>query len=425
MCLPILMMGQDQKALEKKRKKLESEISQTQKAIQQTQQTRDNSLKEIVNLEKQIQLLKELIDNTSKEVKGFSSQIQQISSELKVLETNLEQLRQNYGIAIYGTFKSYRMADQLMFIASSQSFSDALRRLNYLRKIGDYRKVQVDEIVNTQIDINTKLSLIQEKKNKQESLLAQQKKQEVALTQNKSQKATLVGQLKVKESKLNVELDKKRKEAEKLSGQIQAIIAKEIERQRKLEEERRRKEAEAAAAAAAAKEKAKTPSTNTPAPVTKTPVPVTKTPVYTTTPEVAKLSSSFAANKGKLPWPVERGTVSRGYGPYKHPVYGGDMDNKGIDIKTDKSANVRAVFEGKVISVVNNPIYKNAVIVSHGDFFTVYTKLESVNVSKGQTISAKQIIGKVYTDEDTKETEIHFELWQGNATQNPAYWIAR
>lgn len=419
-------MGQDQKALEKKRKKLESEISQTQKAIQQTQQTRDNSLKEIVNLEKQIQLRKELIENTTKEVKGFSTQINQISGELKVLEKNLELLRQNYGIAIYGTYKSYRMADQLMFIASSKSFSDALRKLNYLRKVGDYRKSQVDEIVATQLDINNKLALIQEKKNKQESLLSQQKKQETELTKNRSQKATLVDQLKVKESKLNVELNTKRREAEKLNAQIQAIIAKEIERQRKLEEERKRKEAEAAAAAAAAKEreKAKTPSTTTPK-ETKTPTTTTKTPVYTTTPEVAKLSSSFAANKGKLPWPVERGTVSRGYGPYKHPVYGGDMDNKGIDIKTERNASVRSVFEGKVISVVNNPIYKNAVIISHGDFFTVYTKLESVNVSKGQTINAKQIIGKVYTDQDTNETEIHFELWQGNATQNPAYWIAR
>ena len=420
--MPILLVGQDQNALEKKRKKLENEINQTQKAIQQTQQTRDNSLKEIVNLEKQIQLRKELIDNTTKEVKGFSGQIQDIYSELKVLETNLEQLRQNYGLAIYGTFKSYRMADQLMFIASSNSFSDALRRLNYLRKIGDYRKTQVDEIVNTQTNINAKLALIQDKKNKQESLLSQQKNQEHALTKNKSQKALLVDQLKVKESKLNVELDKKRKEAEKLNAQIQAIIAKEIERQRKLEEERKRKEAEAIAAAA--KEKAKTPS-STSTKETKTTTTAAKTPVYSSTPEVARLSSSFAANKGKLPWPVERGTVSRGFGPYKHPIYGGDMDNKGIDIKTEKSANVRAVFEGKVISVVNNPIYKNAVIVSHGDFFTVYTKLESVNVSKGQTISAKQVIGKVYTDEDTNETEMHFELWQGNVTQNPAYWIAR
>lgn len=405
--LPSTLVGQDQKTLEKKRKQLESEINQTQKAIQQTQQTRDNSLKEIINLEKQIELRKELIDNTSKEVSHFSQQINETSAHLRTLENKLLMLRENYGKAIYGTYKSFRVTDQFLFIANSKNFSEALRRLNYLRKIGGYRKSQVDDIIKTQEEINVKLASIQSKKNEQERLLSQQKKQESELTKNKVQKARLVEQLKVKEGNLNKQLAQKKKEAEKLNAQIQAIIAKEIERQRKLEEERKRKEAELA------NKKDGTPSTSkgsSPAPVT---------------PEVQKLSASFAANKGRLPWPVERGTISRGFGVYRHPEYGGEIDNKGLDIRTERNANVRAVFDGKVISIVSNPIYKNAVIVSHGDYFTVYTKLESVNVSKGQSISAKQVIGKVYTDEEKNETEMHFEVWNGNTPQNPSLWIAR
>lgn len=408
------MLGQDQKALEKKRKQLESEINQTQKAIQQTQKTRDNSLKEIINLEKQIELRKELIENTSKEIKEFSVQIQETTSNLKALENKLTMLRENYAKAIYGTYKSYRITDQFLFVANSSTFSEALRRLNYLRKIGDYRKSQVDDIIKTQDEINAKLAAIQSKKNEQERLLAQQKKQESELSKNKAQKAKLVEQLKVKEGNLNKQLTKKKKEAEKLNAQIQAIIAKEIERQRKLEEERKRKEAEAAAAKAK-----KEGSSTTTSGSSKTP---TTAPV---TPEVQKLSANFASNKGKLPWPVERGTISRGFGVYRHPEYGGEIDNKGLDIRTEKNANVRAVFDGKVISIVSNPIYKNAVIISHGDYFTVYTKLESVNVSKGQSVNAKQVIGKVYTDDEKNETEMHFEVWQGNVPQNPSYWIAR
>lgn len=403
------MVGQDQKALEKKRKQLESEINQTQKAIQQTQQTRNNSLKEIINLEKQIELRKELIENTFKEVKEYSIQIDETTSHLKALENKLNILRDNYAKAIYGTYKSYRITDQFLFVANSANFSEALRRLNYLRKIGDYRKSQVDDIIKTQDDINLKLASIQTKKNAQERLLNQQKKQESELSKNKTQKAKLVEQLKVKEGNLNKQLAQKKKEAEKLNAQIQAIIAKEIERQRKLEEERKRKEAEQAGKkdGSSASGSSKTPTT---APVT---------------PEVQKLSASFASNKGRLPWPVERGTISRGFGVYRHPEYGGEIDNKGLDIRTDKNANVRAVFDGKVISIVSNPIYKNAVIISHGDYFTVYTKLESVNVSKGQSVSAKQVIGKVYTDDEKNETEMHFEVWQGNVPQNPSYWIAR
>lgn len=412
MILPAISVGQDQKTLEKRRKKLESEINQTQKAIQQTQKTRDNSLKEIINLEKQIELRKELIDNTSKEVKEFSVQINETTSNLKSLENKLNILRDNYAKAIYGTYKSYRITDQFLFIANSSNFSEALRRLNYLRKIGDFRKSQVDDIIKTQDDINVKLASIQSKKDAQERLLSQQKKQETELTKNRTQKAKLVEQLKVKEGNLNKQLTQKKREAERLNAQIQAIIAKEIERQRKLEEERKRKEAAAAAAAAKKEGTSTTGSTKTP----------TTAPV---TPEVQKLSASFAANKGRLPWPVERGSISRGFGIYRHPEYGGEIDNKGLDIRTDKNANVRAVFDGKVISIVSNPIYKNAVIVSHGDFFTVYTKLESVNVSKGQSISAKQVIGKVYTDDEKNETEMHFEIWQGNTPQNPSHWIAR
>ncbi len=412
--LPVSLLAQDQKTLEKKRKQLESEINQTQKAIQQTQATRDNSLKEIVNLEKQIELRKELIDNTSKEVKEFTVQINETNDNLFVLETNLKKLRENYARAIHGTYKSYRLTDQFLFVASSSSFSEALRRVNYLRKVGDFRKTQVDEIVKTQAEINKKLAQIQQKKNTQEKLLSQQKKQETELTKNKSQKSKLVEQLKVKEGNLNKQLAQKKKEAERLNAQIQAIIAKEIERQRKLEEERRKKEE---AAAKANESKGSTSGTGSSSGKTSTPAPVT--------PEVAKLSASFASNKGRLPWPVERGTISRGYGPYKHPVWGGDMENKGLEIRTEKNASVRAVFDGKVISIVSNPIYKNAVIISHGDYFTVYTKLESVSVSKGQSVSAKQVIGKVYTDDETNETEMHFEIWQGNATQNPSLWIAR
>ncbi|MCO5229871.1 MAG: peptidoglycan DD-metalloendopeptidase family protein [Chitinophagales bacterium] len=423
--LPFTLKGQDQKSLEKKRKKLVNEIEQTQKAIEQTQKNKENSLKEIVNLEKQIELRKELIANTSKEVNEFETLIQKAQSEISELTNRLEILRKNYAQAIYGTYKSYRLADQLMFIANSHSFSDAMRRLNYLRKVGDYRKNQVDTIIHTQNEINLKLASIQEKRDKQVSLLNQQKKQESELNKNKGQKAKLVEQLKVKESKLNKTLVDKKREADKLNAQIQAIIAKEIERQRKLEEDRKRKEAEALAKAKAEKEKEAAAANKGNKPVTTPSKPSVPSKPSPETPEVDKLSESFAANKGRIPWPVERGTISRQFGPYKHPVFGGDMDNKGIDIRTDKNTNVRAVFEGKVISIMSNPIYKNAVIISHGDYFTVYTKLESVNVSKGQVVKGKQVIGKVYTDDETNETELHFEVWQKNITQNPALWIAR
>jgi murein DD-endopeptidase MepM/ murein hydrolase activator NlpD len=183
----------------------------------------------------------------------------------------------------------------------------------------------------------------------------------------------------------------KKEEAAKLNAQIQAIIAKEIAAQSK-----------------AAKD-ASTPDK----------------PNLALTPEVQKLSASFVSNKGRLPWPVERGVISKYFGSYRHPELDILMENNGIDIRTDSYSSVRSVFDGKVVGVVFNPIYKNAVIVSHGEYFTVYSKLETVNVKKGDEIKAKQIIGVVFTDNETRDSEVHFEVWKGSSKLNPTDWIAR
>jgi murein DD-endopeptidase MepM/ murein hydrolase activator NlpD len=120
---------------------------------------------------------------------------------------------------------------------------------------------------------------------------------------------------------------------------------------------------------------------------------------------------------------VEKGFISKGFGRYNHPELNNvSFENNGIDIRTDESSSVRCLFEGKVVGILNNPTFKNAVIISHGEYFTVYSKLASVNVSKGQKISTKQVIGAAYTDEDNI-TEVHLEVWKGAAKLNPADWI--
>jgi septal ring factor EnvC (AmiA/AmiB activator) len=386
-----MLSAQDKKALEEKQKKLENEIKYTQSLLKKTEATKNASLNDLVTLEKQISLRKELIGNTEKEVGSYSEQIEITSQRLSELEKNLQLLRDNYSKAIYSTYKNFRLADQLLFIASSDSFSEAFRKINYLRRLGDYRKRQVDDILKTQTEISNKLSEIQQKKNKKEGLLKAQKRQEELLTRNKNQKAKMIDQLKKKESELSNQLAKKKEEAVKLNAQIQAVIAKEIAAQSK-----------------AAKD-ASTPDK----------------PNLALTPEVQKLSASFVSNKGRLPWPVERGVISKYFGSYRHPELDIIMENNGIDIRTDTYSSVRAVFDGKVVGVVFNPIYKNAIIVSHGEYFTVYSKLETVNVKKGDEIKAKQIIGIVFTDNETRDSEVHFEVWKGSIKMNPTDWIAR
>ncbi|MCO5248537.1 MAG: peptidoglycan DD-metalloendopeptidase family protein [Chitinophagales bacterium] len=406
---PVMVFAQDQKTLEKKRESLEKEIKQTEAAIQEIRKNKNVSRKELINLEQQIKLRQQLINNTQKEIKTYNSQINDANNSLQKLKDELATLREDYGKAIYGTYKSYKMADQLLFVANASSFSDAMRRLNYLRKIGDYRKYQVDEIGRTQVEISHHITEIEVKKKKQEQLLADQKNQESEMQKNKLEKSQLAEQLSKQEGKLSKELALKKKESQRLNAQIQAIIAQEIARQKKLEEERRRKEAEEAKKL---EQQGKKPAQQ-------------PTQVQPATPEVAMLSASFVSNKGKLPWPVSNGSISRRFGRYVHPEFGTELENKGLDFSTSKGAGVRAIFKGTVLSIISNPVYKNAVIISHGDYFTVYTKLQSVSVSKGQTVSERQTIGTAFTNPDNNQTEMHLEIWNKNIAVNPSLWLAK
>lgn len=383
--------AQDKAALEKKRKQLEKDINYTQTQLQKTEATKKASLSELETLDKQIKLRKELIDNTSQEVTVYSKQINQTAKSLSQLQNELEKLRKEYARSVYVSYKEVRFTDKFFFIASAKTFSESVRRINYLRKISDVRKKQVAAITATQQQITQQLNDIQHKKLTKEQLLNQQVKQQKALNKNKTQKVQLVKQLNKKEKDLKNKLIAKQKEANKLNSQIEAIIAKEIIK-------------------------------NTPEPVK--PGTSQSKPSISSTPVVDKLSASFVSNKGRLPWPVDKGFISRSFGHYRNEEIGVDFDNTGVDIRTDANASVKAVFDGKVIAIISNPTYKNAVIISHGDYYTVYSKLESVSVSKGQTVNAKQVIGRVFTDTETGDSDVHFEVWKGQTKMNPSGWIA-
>jgi septal ring factor EnvC (AmiA/AmiB activator) len=141
------------------------------------------------------------------------------------------------------------------------------------------------------------------------------------------------------------------------------------------------------------------------------------------TPEAAALSSSFAGNKGKLPWPVEQGIISQGYGTYPHPTLKGIVEeNDGIDIRTQPNSNVRTVFDGVVSKITSIPGYGNTLIIKHGEYFTLYSRLKSISVTTGQTIKAKTVIGQVATNAEG-EAVVHFQTWKGLQIMDPATWI--
>lgn len=193
------------------------------------------------------------------------------------------------------------------------------------------------------------------------------------------------------EKQLNQTISRKEQEARKLQREIEAIIAEEIRKASRL------KEAEAL-----------------------------PDRLMHLTPEEKLLSDSFSKNRTKLPWPVERGVIAANFGKQAHPVLKKvTINNRGIDIATTKGSEARAVFDGIVVSVNLITATNNAVIIRHGDFFTVYSNLERVYVKRGDKVKTKEVIGLIHTDKIEGKTELHFELWQDRNLINPAQWLAK
>ena len=309
--------------------------------------------------------------------------------------------------------------DKLGFVFASQNFNQAFRRLRYIREFSDARKVKMDQIASTERRISGEVEASQQAREEQAALLKDEKEQQEALKKEKEELNSQVAKLKKKEGNLQQDIKNKQQQTQKLQKAIDDIIAEEI-RKANAEAERKRKE-EAKKKAAANKDKGKTATTTAPA----TPAP-SKEKGMALTPSEQTLSSNFVNNKGKLPWPVERGVVSSSYGKHASVVSSKvTVTNNGIDIATTEGAKARAVFDGEVASVAKLVGSNTVVIIRHGEYFTVYSNLENVTVKRGDKVKTKQNIGTVHTNKNENKTEIHFELLKEQSRQNPANWLSK
>ena len=393
--------AQDRKKLEKEREKLKKEIEFTQKLLQETSENRKATLTQLETLRQQIALREKIISNISKEMSVLNEHIDETTSIIDALEKDLVVLKEEYAGMLYSIYKNRSSLNQLIFIFNAKSFNDAYARIRYLQRFSEFRKRQAELIEQTKVTLQRKNREQEDRKKQKQILLDAETSERAKIKTEMEQTDKLVTQLNLQEKKLKDDIDAKKKAAENLNKKIEEIILREI------------KKAEAAAAAAAKKKAAAT------AAKTKT-----KENVLALTPEAAKLSADFSSNQGRLPWPVEKGRIAETFGEHAHPVLKTvKVVNNGIDIQTNENAQVRALFQGTVITVMYNPGFQRAVMVRHGEYFTVYSNLKEVFVRSGEEITTKQPLGIVHTDENEGASKVHLELWKGTQKLNPALWI--
>jgi septal ring factor EnvC (AmiA/AmiB activator) len=406
--------------LKKRKNTINREIEALKQSRNKLDKSKKLSLTQINLINTQIKLREEKIGTINSEIKILDSKISTNTSEVKSLQSDLTRLKSQYSKMIIFAFRNQGSYNKLMFIFAAKDFSQAYMRLKYIQQVGRFRKSQAKYIVNTQTNLKKQITKLDENKKEKSHLLLDQLNEKQTLGKDKEQQNKILSSLTKQQKTLQQQLAKKQKEAASLNNAIQAAIRKEIlAAQRKAEERARLAEkARLAKLAAAAK------ANNTKAPEA-TAAPEKKpessgSSVLASSPEDAKLSSSFAGNRGRLQKPAQ-GIITQGFGQYKYKS-NVTLFNPGVNIKTAAGAPVYAVFEGQVSNVfmlMNNYV----VMVRHGEYFSIYSKLKSVNVSTGQKISTRQNIGAVATDAAEGISEMQFQIWKGRNPVDPSGWI--
>ncbi|RZJ50264.1 MAG: peptidase M23 [Flavobacterium sp.] len=402
-CATTIMWGQDsqQEKLEQRKAQIQQEIRDNEKMLQSVKKKEKSAVNVILIQANKIKLKEKLINTTTKQEKLLTNDMYINQLQVNKLKRELKVLKEDYAKMILKSYKSRSEQSRAMFILSSESFLQAYKRAQYLKQYTAFRKNQGLEIQSKSaqlVDFNAKLDGQRQVKKK---IISENNKERIALEAEKKEQQKLVNSIKKDKNKIIADTRSKQQEAKRIDRQIDRLI----------------REAIAEANRKAALEKAKDNGTSAPtAPVSSSKIALT--------PEGKLLAADFKANRGKLPWPVEKGFISLGYGDQPHPLVPSlTVHNSGVEITTEQGANARAVFEGEVSSIIVLSPINRAVMIQHGDYFTVYQNLSQVFVNKGDKVSIKQSIGKVRTSGDTGKTIIKFLILQNTSNNNPEGWL--
>lgn len=391
LCLfSFLAIGQEKESdrLKRQQKELVEKIALTQKLLESTSASRENLTDNINLIERKIHYRQALLDNLKMQLSKLESDIATLEIEIAKLELEVEHQKIQYQYMIVQAYKMRNSTASLFFVLSSESFNQANKRMEYIEQLSKYRADQIRKIQSTIVTLNEQKALLEQKKIEQDRIASlNTQEQKNYINDREKQKQTILS-MQGQEAQLKQELITQQKKSQEIQNAINAAINKEILAERK--------------------------KTTTPA--------ITK--------ETALSNKGFEDNKGRLPWPVASGEITKGFGKQPHPVHVNVFTyNNGVDITTVKGSTVRAVYAGEVTSVIVIPGAGKAVIIAHGNYRTIYSNLQETYVQAGDKIAVKQEIGALLIN-GSGNSEVHFEIRkitpEGEITNiNPTYWLYR
>ena len=418
LCFPLLLTAQTkQKELEQRKKALLEQIKEMSALRQQQSQQHKTTVQQIEVANEKILARTRLIQINQQQANLLSKEIADNEEQMCTLKNELEYHKGEYAKIIKQSYKSKSAQNRLLFLLSSESFSQAYKRLAYMKQYVNYRKEQVTLIQTKTDKIKSLNDTLIAQRNTKNQVLEEQRQEQATLQTEKKELETLAANIRTVERSYEAQIREKQKQANAIDREIQRLIRLAIIEANKREKER-------LAALNRAKGNASKTQTSQGGMTTSTPPSASDAEVsFVLTPESRRVADSFEANKGNLIWPVVKGYKSQGFGVYYDPVYPELQHyNNGVTIATEKGGEARCVFEGEVSAIQSIPGSNKVVQVRHGNYITIYYNLTDVYVKKGDKVKAKEALGKIFTDSNGK-TEMKFFLYKNTTRLNPEFWI--
>ncbi|MFN8344986.1 MAG: peptidoglycan DD-metalloendopeptidase family protein [Spirosomataceae bacterium] len=425
----MLLAQKSRQQLEKEKRENLERLQELQNTLKKTTEQKRASLGQLKTIKQQISAQNRKIELINDDLKLMDSELNELQKAKLELDKDLGKLREEYAKMIYNSSKRNNSLNELSFLFSAPNFNQFIIRYKYLKQYTDERKKQVDQMKKVQSMMIAKTNSISNKKKDQQNALQSRIAESKNLEQLKGEQDKVVKELSGREKEIISEVAEVRKANKQLENALTRVIQREIEERREkariaARERAAREKAEREAAKARAAEKAKEKDNEEvakaePAPSKNEPKEAVNESGMNE--EEVSLASSFSASRGRLPWPVP-GFISDGFGT-KEVMKNVFQENQGVDIQTSEGAPVKAVYDGVVMDISNEPtVMKNFIFVQHGDFYTVYAKLKSVSVRVGQKIKAREVLGVVATDRDGISA-INFQIWKNTSKLNPESWL--
>jgi septal ring factor EnvC (AmiA/AmiB activator) len=376
------LFSQSRAELEAQRKKTMDELSYIDNLLQTTSRERQQNINSLSIISNRLALREKVLAGMREEISLLNSRIGLNTLAISMMENDLTVLKQDYAKAVVNSYRTLKGYPLMVYILSANDFNQGYKRMKYLQQIVIVRRNSAEiigelkeQVENSKEKLSADLKVISDLRAKEES-------QRILLVQERRSMQQIINTLNNRRSQLQRDLDAKRRVAQQIEREIQRLI----------EEERKRAET----------------------------LPLT--------PEQRLLGTNFSDNKGRLPWPVDRGIVTSRFGVRRHPELSQLTENNiGIEITSSGSMPAKAVFRGEVARVFAIPGANMTVILRHGNYMSVYANLINVKVKTGAVVTVGQVLGDIYADPGNNATGVlKFMIFENTVKYlDPELWLVK